>query len=168
MDGVVASWSRTECFSTVESDSPTRVRNLLAISLSTFSTSSFRAACTCCSSNTSPLRQLRARKPRTYWLPRRAIEPSSTAALAVRSQISLASSGVRCASGGWPIKLSDFWMRSSEIRRLFELRGQPLAKRPVKHGVAGLVDEIGEDNRVFVGELGWAMKIEVTCGDERR
>ena len=36
-----------------------------------------------------PVLQFLARRPRTYWLPRLAIEPSRTAALAVRSQILL-------------------------------------------------------------------------------
>src|SRR5205823_2360068 len=44
--------------------------------------------------------------PNTYWLPRRATEPSRTAALAVRSQISRASSAVSRASAGWPIRPS--------------------------------------------------------------
>ena len=49
----------------------------------------------------SPVRQSVARSPKTYWLPRLAIEPSRTAALAVRSQISRAISR-RELPIGWP------------------------------------------------------------------
>src|ERR1035438_3674010 len=45
--------------------------------------SSFLAACTCSSSSRSPVRQFVARSPTTYWLPKLAIEPSTTAALPV-------------------------------------------------------------------------------------
>ena len=57
-----------------------------------------------------------ARNPTTYWVPRLSIEPSRTAALAVRSQISRASSGVSRASAGRLIRPSVFWIRSSETR----------------------------------------------------
>ena len=103
IEAVVASGSGVSYFSTVASDSPTRVLNCLATCVRALRTSSLRAACTCCSSRMSPVRQFRARSPSTYWLPRLAIDPSSTAALAVRSQISRASSGVSRASAGWPI-----------------------------------------------------------------
>ena len=101
--------------STVVSDSPTRVLNLLAILLSALSTSSFFAACTCSSARTSPVRQSFARSPSTYWLPRLAIEPSSTTALAVRSQISRATLGVSRASEGWPISRRACWICWSEM-----------------------------------------------------
>src|SRR5258708_34773230 len=56
----------------------------------------------------------------------------------------------------------------AEERRLLELHGQPLAKRPVEHGVARRVDEIGEDNRVLVREFRCAVEIEVACGERRQ
>ena len=56
----------------------------------------------------------------------------------------------------------------AEEWRLFQLHRQPLAKRPVKHGVAGRVCEIGEDNGVLVREFWRAVKIEVACGEERQ
>jgi hypothetical protein len=62
------------------------------------------------------VRQLFARNPSTYWLPRGAIEPSSTAALPVRSQISRASSGVSCASADLPIRRRVCPIRWSEMR----------------------------------------------------
>jgi hypothetical protein len=63
-DGVVASMSGVSNFSTVASDSPTRVLNLLAILLRAFSTSSFLATCVCSASSTCPLRQSTARNPK--------------------------------------------------------------------------------------------------------
>src|SRR5204862_3748233 len=50
-------------------------------------------------------------------------------------------------------------------RRLRQLYRQPLPKRAVKHGVAGPVDEIGEDNRVLVGEFRRPVKIEIACDE---
>ena len=70
-----------------------------------------------------------------------------------------------------PSGRSAFWMRSSEMRLrkgdCSSCTAKPLAKRPVKHGVAGRVREIGEDDRVLVREFGRAVKIEV-AGDEER
>jgi hypothetical protein len=40
----------------------------------------------------------------------------------------------------------------AEKRGLFELDGKPLTKRAVEDRIAGRVSEIGEDNRVFIGE----------------
>ena len=51
--------------------------------------------------------------------------------------------------------------------RLFKLDGQPLAKRPVKHGVTCRVGAIGHDNRVRVRELGVTVHVQVP-GDEDR
>ena len=45
---------------------------------------------------------------------------------------------------------------------LFQLHGQPLAQRAIKHGVARLVFEIGEDNCVLVSELWRPVEIEIT------
>src|SRR5206468_3709855 len=56
----------------------------------------------------------------------------------------------------------------AEERRLSKLYRQPLAKRPVEHGVARRVYEIGDDDRVLVREFWCAVKIEVTCGEERQ
>ena len=52
--------------------------------------------------------------------------------------------------------------------RLFKLYCQPLAKRPVKDGVACRVRDISEDNRVFVRECWRALKVDVTCDEERQ
>src|ERR1700681_3472308 len=83
---VLASHKGAECFSTVASDSPTRVLNLRAIWLREFRTSSLFAATVCSWSRMFRVLQFFARKPSTYWLPRLAMEPSRTAALAVLSQ----------------------------------------------------------------------------------
>ena len=37
--------------------------------------------------------------------------------------------------------------------RLFQLHRQPLSKRVVKYWVACLINEVGEDNCILVGEL---------------
>ena len=103
---VVASASGVECFSTVARDSPTRVLSLRAISTErvqdVFSPRRLRLLLI---QNVSGL-QFLARRPNTYWLPRLAIEPSSTMALAVRSQICCATSDVSRASFGCPISAS--------------------------------------------------------------
>ena len=39
-------------------------------------------------------------------------------------------------------------------RGLFQLRREALAKRAIEDGVAGGVDEVGEDDGIFFGELG--------------
>ena len=99
------------------------------------------------------MRQFLARSHNTYWLPRLAIEPSRTAVLPVRSQISRAISGVSRVSGGRFMKRSACWMLlvrdESQERGLFQLHRQPLAKGLVKYRIAGLVFEIGQNNRVL-------------------
>ena len=45
-------------------------------------------------------------------------------------------------------------------RGLFQLHRQSLAKRLVKYGVARLILEIGQDNRIFLGEFRRPVKIE--------
>ena len=111
------------------------------------------------------MRQFFARSPTTYWLPRLAIEPSRTAALAVRSQMSFAISGrqprVRRLAHQTQHLLDTLLGDEAEKWRLLQLYRQSLAKRPVKHGVAGRVVEIGEDNRVLVREV-------LACGEESR
>ena len=44
---------------------------------------------------------------------------------------------------------------------MFKLHSQALPQRAVEYGITGRVTEIGEDNRVSVGELRCVMKIEV-------
>src|SRR4029434_6546739 len=85
-EDVVAPASGVECFSTVASDSPSRALSLRTISLREFRTSSLLFAWICSSSRMLPVLQFLARRPSTYWLPRVAIDPSTTAALAVLSQ----------------------------------------------------------------------------------
>ena len=105
-EDVVTSTSGVECFSTVASDSPSRGLSLRTISLRAFRTSSLLAAWICSCARMLPVLQFLARRPKTYWLPRLAIEPSSTAALAVRSQTCCAISAVSRASFACPISAS--------------------------------------------------------------
>ena len=75
---------RASYFCAEASDSPSFPRNLEAASPSNLRTCSFPFAATCSSASTSPLRQLTAFKPRTYWLPKLEMGPLIAAALAVR------------------------------------------------------------------------------------
>ena len=138
------------------SDSPTRVLKSLAIRLRTSSTPSFVPACACSSKTTSPVVQCLARNPSTYWLPRLAIDPSRTAALAVsfadvpgqfRSQRRIGGLAHQAQSLPDPL-IGD----KAEERRLAELHRQPLPQHAVEHRVAGRVAEIGKDDRVSVGQ----------------
>ena len=112
-------WSMgTSNFWTVLSDSPGLLRSFAAASPSAFNTCSFPAAVACSSARESPVRQFTAFRPSTYWFPRLAIEPSSTAVgeetccamLPVRWQTSRAISGVSRTSGGRPIMRSVCWI----------------------------------------------------------
>ena len=51
-----------------------------------------------------------------------------------------------------------------EERGLFELGGEALAESAVEDGVAGGVGEVGEDDRVFVGEFGGVGGAEIEVG----
>ena len=100
------------------------------------------------------------------------MEPSRTAALAVRSQIllrDLRSQPRIFRLSHQSQRLLDLLVRNqAEKRRLLQLHGQSLAQRVVKHRIAGLVVEIGQDDGVLVGESGGAMKIEVCRGEQRQ
>ena len=89
-------------------------------------------------------------------MPSAAIDPSRTAALAVRPHTARATSGVNRASAGWfinAIVLSDTVVRhEAEERRLLELHRESLSERTVEHRVAGRVGELGEYDGVLVGE----------------
>ena len=65
-------------------------------------------------------------------------------------------SGVSRASGGWFISASvspDALVRDqAEERRLLELHRESLSQRVVEHRIAGRVGEIGEHDRVLVGQ----------------
>ena len=89
-----------------------------------------------------PVLQFLARKPNTYWLPRLAIEPSRTAALAG----SLADLLRDFRSQPCVFRLSHQSQRllhlpvrnQAEERRLLKLHGQSLAQRVVKYRIARL------------------------------
>ena len=51
--------------------------------------------------------------------------------------------------------------------RLLQLDGQTLAERAVENGVAGGINEIGEDDNVLVREFGRRAEVEV-ARDEKR
>jgi hypothetical protein len=93
-DGVVASASGVAYFCTVLSDSPSLPRNVTAAASSAFSTASLPAASSCAWASTSPVSQVTAFRPITYWLPSPAIEPVTMALLPVRWHTSRVTSGV--------------------------------------------------------------------------
>jgi len=140
-DGVVASASGVECRSTVARDSP-NLRSELSRDLTErvqdiFSPRNLYLLLI----NRVPEVQFLARKPRTYWLPRLAMEPSRTRALAVRSQICCATSDVSRACFGLSHQrqlLLDLAIRKQiQERRLLQLHRQSLAQRVVEHRVTG-------------------------------
>ncbi len=143
--------SEPGAFSMGGSDSRARVPNRFAIWASALKMSSFLAAGACSSSRISPVRQFLARTPDTYCLPRRAIQPSTTAALPVRSQISDATSGVSFASGALDHQaqcLADARIRKhAEVGRLSELHSHDLARRSIERRISRGIGEISENNR---------------------
>ena len=54
----------------------------------------------------------------------------------------------------------------SEERGLFQLHGQPLAKRLIEHRIAGLILEFPQNNRVLRREFRGAMEIEIRGGQK--
>jgi hypothetical protein len=48
---------------------------------------------------------------------------------------------------------------------LFKLHRQPLPERAVEHRIAGGVREVGEDNRVLLGQGVRAMRVELPAAD---
>ena len=113
---VVVSADTLGSFSTRGSDSPTRIPNRFAIRTSVLKTSSFLATRACSWSRISPVRQSLARKLSRNSFPRLVIEPATTAALAVRSQTSAATSGVSLAFAGLHIRLS-IWLTRGPASR---------------------------------------------------
>jgi hypothetical protein len=103
-EDVVACSMGVSIFCTVVSDSPNFPRSLAAASPSAVRTRSLASAVACSCARESPVRQFTALRPITYWLPRFATEPLTTAALWVRWQISRATGGVSRVSGGCPMK----------------------------------------------------------------
>src|SRR5580698_5487444 len=99
-DDVVACSKGVSNFWIVLRDSP----SLFRISIDTFPSASstwfWSLACASVLASVRPLSQLTALRVRRYWVPILAIEPSSTAALAVRWQTSRAIAGISFASAG--------------------------------------------------------------------
>ena len=118
------------------------------------------------------MRQFLARSHKTYWLPSPAIEPSRTAELPVRSQISRETSGVSRVSSGRFIKRSDFLMLSSETRvrngDCCSCTAQPLPKRLVKDRIACLVLKFAKNNRVLCREFRRPVKVKIGRGGQRQ
>ena len=148
----------------VASDSPTRVRKRVAIWLRVLSTSSFRAACACSSARMSPVVQCLARRPRTYWLPSVAIDPSRTGGAAGPDAHALRNVGsqsrIRRLVHQRQRAADAFVGDEAEERRLLKLHRQSLSQRIVEHWVAGRVGELGEDDRVLVGQRRRLSRIE--------
>ena len=114
------------------------------------------------------MRQFLALSHKTYWLPRPAIEPSRTAALA-GSLADLPRDLRREPRLGRPIHETQYLLgllvrNESEKRGLFQLHGQPLPKRLVKDRIARLVFEFGQDNRVLRREFRRPVQIKVPSG----
>ena len=172
-DGVVACSSGVECSWIVASDSPSRGPDLKRDSAQGIQDLFFPSACACSCARTSPVRQFLARNHKTYWLPRLAIEPSRTAALPVRSQISRAISGVSGVSAR-PVHQTQCLLDAA--RPMTSLRNgdcssctaKPLAKRLVKDRIARLVFEFGQDNRVLRGEFRRPVKVKICRGEQRQ
>ena len=150
----------------VASDSPTRVRNRVAIWLSVLRTSSFRAACACSSARMSPVAQLVARSPRTVLTAqrrnrslehRRAAGPHAHALRDVGSQ-----SRIRRLVHQRQRSSDAFVGDEAEERRLLELHRESLSQRVVEHRIAGRVGELGEHDRVLVGERRRPRREDVT------
>ena len=155
----MASASGVECFSTVASDSPTRVLNLRAIWLREFRTSSlFAATDLLLVQNVSGVAVLRAQAQ--HILASKACDRAfqNRARLPVRSQTCWASSTSQLRVfrlSHQSQRLLDLAVRNqAEERRLLKLHRQSLAQRVVKHRIAGLIVEIREDNGILVGQPG--------------
>ena len=86
------------------------------------------------------------------------MEPVIVAVLPVRSQTSRATSGVNRSPAGRPISFNvSFTLafrNQVEKRGLLQLDREPLLQRVIENRVAGGVGEVGQDDGVFVSELG--------------
>ena len=161
------------CFSTVASDSPTRVLNLpgnltqgiqdvfLSRRLHLLLIEDVAGAAVLCA---QPQHVLASEAGN------RAFQDGSAGGSLADFPGELRTSAAHPPAG--PSDRSVFWMRSSETRLrkgdCSELYRQPLAKRPVKHRIARRVGEIGEDNRVLVRELRRAVQVDVARNGERQ
>src|SRR5271166_5045539 len=64
--------------------------------------------------------------------------------------------------------LDTFVGNEAEERRLFQLYGQSLAQRAIEDRITSGICKIGQDDRVLVGELWCAVKIEITRPNDRQ
>src|SRR5216683_1424735 len=101
-EGVVASMG-TSNFCTEDRDSPSLALRLAPPLPTAFTASSLVDAAACSLARESPLPQPTASRPTIYSLPKREIEPASSALLPVRKQISCATSRVTRSLGPRPI-----------------------------------------------------------------
>src|SRR5437667_6006551 len=151
-DEVVASIG-TLNFCTEASDSPNLVRRLEATLPKAFTTSSLLAASPCSLASVSPFPQFTACNPTMYWLPKREIDPASSALLPVRKQISCATSRVTRSLGGRPIKRSVSPILRSErtLRKGDCSRSTASAcfRSVVEHSIAGRVGQVGQHDGVL-------------------
>ena len=95
------------------SDSPSLPRIIDVAAPSAFRTDSLRSASAWTWANASPVLQLVAVSPTTYWLPTRSSEPLMKALPSARRHTSRARSGPRCAPGARPMSVSSRAARRS-------------------------------------------------------
>ena len=100
--------------------------------------------------------QFVALRPRTYSLPKLAIEPSSSADPSILWHSSRAIAGDNSRIGRLAHQtqglLNARFGNEAQKRRLFKLNGQALLKGLIKHRITRLIVKIGKDNGVFVGQ----------------
>ena len=171
-EGVVASASGVECFSTVASDSPTRVLNLRAISTEGVQdVFSPRRLDLLLIENASGVAVPGAQAQ--HILASKAGDRAFQNSGACRSLADLLSD-LRSQPRLFRLshqrqRLLDLPVRNqAEERRLLKLHGQSLAQRVVKYRIAGLVLKIREDDRVLLRESRRPVKIDVPCDRERQ
>src|SRR5438094_5194676 len=154
-DEVVASIG-TLNFCTEASDSPSFVRRLEVTLPKAFTTSSLLDASPRSLASVSPFPQFTACKPTMYWLPKREIDPASSALLPVRKQISCATSRVTRSLGWRPIKrnVSPILRSERNVEKggLLQVGRRRLLQSVVEHCIAGRVGEVGQHDGVFLGQ----------------
>ena len=107
--------------------------------------------------------QLTAFRPMTYWLP--SPKSSRQHRLAARALADLAGDlrrqpVIRRTPHQLQCRVHFVVGNQFEKRRLLKLNRKSLLQRVVEYAVAGLVVEIGEDNRVLISEFWRLVKIE--------
>ena len=138
------------------SDSPSLPRRLAAALLSAFSTSSFVAASSCSLANVSPAAatdRIDANHVLTAQVGNRTQENRLAACPHAEFSRHVAGDAVTGLAAHQAHRFTHLAVGENvEKGRLAELHGQCLLQGIIENGVAGLVVEIGEDDRVFLGQ----------------